>query len=102
MAYPIKIPMQPTLKIGRFAYTLAVIIVYLLVVGVAWFLSTQIMGVVQAAGRSIATNLGTVDNSYVVADQFLSNVFMGFLVIGMFALAVWVYQYSQKVKVFGG
>lgn len=71
-------------------------------VAIAWFTLTQIMGVVQAAGRTVATNLGTVDINYIVADQFITGVFMGFLIPGIFALAVWVWQYSQRQAYFGG
>lgn len=75
---------------------------YLLAVAIAWFTLNQIMGVVQAAGRNVATNLGTIDSNYITADQFITGVFMGFLIPGIFALAIWVWQYSQRVTYFGG
>lgn len=71
-------------------------------VAIAWFTMTQIMGVVQAAGRNVAANLGTIDSNYVTADQFITGAFMVFLVPGIFALAIWVWQYSQRQAYFGG
>ena len=60
------------------------------------------MGVAQAAARNVAISLGTVDSSYVAADQFITGVFMAFLVPGIFALAIWVWQYNQRAVAFGG
>ena len=75
---------------------------YLVVVAVAWFTITQVVGVTQAVSRTIMTQLGLVDNAIVTADQFITVVFMGFLVIGIFALAIWVWQYTQRQVYFGG
>lgn len=71
-------------------------------VAIAWFTLTQIMGVVQAAGRNVAAGLGTIDSNYVTADQFITGVFMGFLIPGIFALAIWVWQYTQRKVYLGG
>gem|GEM_PF-6372997 len=48
------------------------------------------------------TQMGLVDNAIITADQFITVVFMGFLVIGIFALAIWVWQYTQRQVYFGG
>lgn len=71
-------------------------------VALAWFTMSQIMGVVQAAGRTVALNLNTIDSNYITADQFITGVFMAFLIPGIFALAVWVWQYNQRQTYFGG
>jgi len=76
--------------------------VYLVVVAVAWFTVTQVVGVTQAVSRTIMTQMGLVDNAIITADQFITVVFMGFLVIGIFALAIWVWQYTQRQVYFGG
>jgi len=72
------------------------------VVAVAWFTVTQVVGVTQAVSRTIMTQLGLVDNAIITADQFITVVFMGFLVIGIFALAIWVWQYTQRQVYYGG
>jgi hypothetical protein len=74
----------------------------LLIVGIAWFTVTQIMGTVQAVSRNISINLGTVDSGYINSDQLITGIFMGALVIGIFALGIWVYQYNQKQAYLGG
>lgn len=73
-----------------------------MVVAVAWFTVTQVVGVTQAVSRTIMTQLGLVDNAIITADQFITVVFMGFLVIGIFALAIWVWQYTQRQVYYGG
>jgi hypothetical protein len=76
--------------------------VYLLIVAVAWFTVTQVMGTVQSVSRSISTALDAVDSGYISADQLITGIFMGSLVIGIFALGIWVYQYSQRQAYLGG
>lgn len=75
---------------------------YLLVVAIAWFAATQMMGTIQSVCRAISISLDTVDSGYISADQLITGVFMGMLVIGIFGLGIWVYQYSQRAAYFGG
>ncbi len=93
---------QPQFPV-KVAYTLATIIVYILVVAIAWFVIGQYMGAVQAAGREVAQQIGSIDTNYVNADQFMTAIFSFFLAIGIFALAIWVYNYQQtKNLMYGG
>lgn len=79
------------------------IIIYLVVVAVAWFGISQYLAVVQSAGRAVSASVGGIDGYYIQADQFITGLVMGFLAIGVFALGIWVYQYSQaKSLMIGG
>jgi cellobiose-specific phosphotransferase system component IIC len=72
------------------------------VIAFAWFIMSQYLASVQAAGRAIADAVGSSDSNYIAADQFITALIMGFLALAIFALAIWVYNYNQRQAATGG
>lgn len=69
---------------------------FIVVMAIVWFIITQILGPVQFMGRGIADSMGGASTQYVLVDQFLTGIISFILAFAIFALAQWVFIYSQR------
>ena len=90
-------PTQP--RPFRALYISAVIIVSLFVMAFLWF---GLYAVIQQVGTAVASSMTKYDvanstyTNFTLANTFITNVWLYFLVILMFGLLYWVWIYSQR------
>lgn len=91
----------PEFRLGsiRLLFVFATIIMFLIVVAVAWyFMPYKLLRTVQAAGNAVMDDLGTASTYSASTNSFFTNLITYFLPLAIFGLGLWVYVHAQKPK----
>jgi len=94
--------MFPQYKPVRVLYVSAVVLVSLFIMAFLWFGLYSVMDGINTAAVASITQYDTENSTYsqfTLANTFMTNLWLFFLVIVVFGLLYWVWIYSQRKNV---
>lgn len=77
-------------------YLLAIFLVSIMLLALSWYVVHYLLVTMQPIAVAVAQNLGSNSTNYNSIDTFFGNVDYWLPVVGLIALVIGVYQYSQK------
>jgi len=75
---------------------MALFIVSIMLIAFAWFTVHYFLVTLQPICSTVATNLGSNDATYTAVDTFFSGLDNWLGIIGLLAIIIGAYQYSQR------